>query len=198
MITVKWDRMIPTVTTREMKRKSMSKNQYIRKVLNDMRLAVQELRSNGMSLGRATWQMAKEQIAKQDKVEHYGNSFFFASVDKQHYTPIEEGGKKDMTNFVYIAFHSNDKQTDGEIGCGWQMKQWIKNDICGDDWEGVELFPAEYRMMNTANEYHLFCYPFELPIGHDDNNGKPTISDCKDGGIGRGARQTLQIRSDEL
>jgi len=132
MITVKWDKMKPTLTRQEMARKLMSKNEYVRLVLKQIRNTIQEIMEDtGKSLGRATWQMAKNHIAKQDKLEHWGNDYFFATVDRQHYTPIEEGGKKDMTNFVYIAFHSNDKQTDGEIGCGWQMKQWIKNDICG-------------------------------------------------------------------
>ena len=33
------------------------------------------------------------------------------------------------------------------------------NDIMGDEYEGVELFPAESRMLNTANQYHLWCAP---------------------------------------
>ena len=57
--------------------------------------------------------------------------------------------------FYHLSIKNYERSTD----ISWQHKQWIKNDIMGDEYEGVELFPAESRMLNTANQYHLWCAP---------------------------------------
>jgi hypothetical protein len=44
----------------------------------------------------------------------------------------------------------------------WQHLQHIKNDICGAEREAVELYPAMSRIVDTANQYHLWV----LPAGH--------------------------------
>lgn len=38
----------------------------------------------------------------------------------------------------------------------WREFQRIKNDLIGDEFEAVELYPAESRKVDTANQYHLF------------------------------------------
>lgn len=40
----------------------------------------------------------------------------------------------------------------------WRDLQEIKNQIVGPECEGVELFPAESRLVDTANQYHLFVF----------------------------------------
>ena len=52
----------------------------------------------------------------------------------------------------------------------WRDFQAIKNDICGRDWEGVELYPAESRLKDPSNRFYLFCcekglLDFGLPGG---------------------------------
>ena len=37
--------------------------------------------------------------------------------------------------------------------------QRIKNDICGPEWEGVELYPAESRLVDPSNCFYLWCVP---------------------------------------
>ena len=37
----------------------------------------------------------------------------------------------------------------------WRDLQQIKNDLVGPEHEGLELFPAESRLVDTANQYHL-------------------------------------------
>ena len=53
---------------------------------------------------------------------------------------------------------------DGEARHDWRDFQNIKNDVCGSDWEGVELFPSEARIMDPSNYYMLWCAPV-IPIG---------------------------------
>lgn len=38
----------------------------------------------------------------------------------------------------------------------WSHLQQIKNDICGPEAEGIELYPAESRITDLANHYHLY------------------------------------------
>lgn len=53
---------------------------------------------------------------------------------------------------------------DGEARHDWRDFQKIKNDVCGTDWEGVELFPSEARIMDPSNYYMLWCAP-AIPVG---------------------------------
>jgi len=41
----------------------------------------------------------------------------------------------------------------------WRELQRIKNEICGPEREGFELYPAESRLVDTANQYFLFILP---------------------------------------
>lgn len=41
----------------------------------------------------------------------------------------------------------------------WRHFQWIKNEICGAEREAVEIFPAESRLLDAANQYHLWVLP---------------------------------------
>lgn len=37
--------------------------------------------------------------------------------------------------------------------------QRIKNDLVGDEWEAVELYPAESRLSDPSNRFFLWCVP---------------------------------------
>ena len=49
----------------------------------------------------------------------------------------------------------------------WRDFQRIKNEIAGPEIEAVELYPAESRLVDTANQFWLWCAPpgESLPIG---------------------------------
>lgn len=51
----------------------------------------------------------------------------------------------------------------------WRHCQRIKNQLVGRECEGVELYPAESRLVDTANQYHIFCVDdptYRWPIGY--------------------------------
>ena len=66
-------------------------------------------------------------------------------------------------DIIHLSIKNYDRNTD----IPWQHKQWIKNEVLGREYEGLELFPAESRMINTANQYHIWCLPkgIVVPIG---------------------------------
>jgi len=53
-------------------------------------------------------------------------------------------------------WHLSYKRRDREPFNDWRIKQRIKNSIVGPEHEGVELNPAESRLVDTANQLHLY------------------------------------------
>jgi hypothetical protein len=47
----------------------------------------------------------------------------------------------------------------------WRHFQQIKNEVCGPESEAVELYPAESRLVDNANQYHLWVMLKPLPPG---------------------------------
>lgn len=54
--------------------------------------------------------------------------------------------------------HLSIKRHDKEPCKDWRDFQQIKNQLCGGEAEGVELYPAESRVVDTANQYHLWVF----------------------------------------
>jgi hypothetical protein len=52
--------------------------------------------------------------------------------------------------------HLSIKRIDQEPVHDWRDLQRIKNQLLGPDCEAVELYPAEERLVDTANQYHLW------------------------------------------
>jgi hypothetical protein len=99
-------------------------------------------------------QMKKEVLYKS---EHYQ-----VAIDK---TPSH--GFRGM-----ILWHLSIKRNDKEPIMDWRDLQDIKNKLVGPEHEAIQLFPAESRCVDSANQYHLFAFMKEgkqrqpmIPIG---------------------------------
>lgn len=74
--------------------------------------------------------------------------------------------------------HLNIRRRDGApILRDWRHFQWIKNQLVGEECEGIELYPAESRMVDNSNKYHIiastdptFRFPFDIFGGKRDVN----------------------------
>lgn len=67
-------------------------------------------------------------------------------------------------SFIHLIISRLDKGTCNE----WADLQRIKNEIAGPEYEAIELFPAESRLVNTGNEYHLWVHSdpnYRFPVG---------------------------------
>ena len=80
--------------------------------------------------------------------------------------------------FAWLSF----KRIDRKPVKDWRHVQNIKNDILGPECEAVEIYPAESRLTDTANQYHLWGFTdpeFRFPWGFtsrqvfDDVGGIP-------------------------
>jgi hypothetical protein len=79
----------------------------------------------------------------------------------------------------------------------WRDFQRIKNELVGPECEGVELFPAESRLVDTANQYHLWVNPdpkFRFEFGYQ----RRVVFDpvFYGGAGGEGAATGLPLRTD--
>jgi hypothetical protein len=71
--------------------------------------------------------------------------------------------RKMKDGIFHISFRNMENSTD----ISWPHKQQIKNDICGREREAIEIFPAMSRIVDAANQYHLWVYPegYIIPTG---------------------------------
>lgn len=66
--------------------------------------------------------------------------------------------------------HLSIKHWDRTVIRDWRHLQAIKNDVCGWEREGLELFPAESRLVDGANQTHIWVLPAHerIPIGFNE------------------------------
>lgn len=71
--------------------------------------------------------------------------------------------RREETGAMHLSIHRLDKQPIHD----WRDLQRIKNEIAGPEAEAIELYPAESRLVDIANETHLWVFVpgFVLPIG---------------------------------
>jgi hypothetical protein len=63
------------------------------------------------------------------------------------------------------------KRLDREVIHDWRDFQEIKNQLVGPQCEAIEIYPAESRMVDTSNQYHLWVFldpEFRLPMGFQE------------------------------
>lgn len=68
------------------------------------------------------------------------------------------------------TLHLSIKRLDREPVTDWRHKQSMKNEIAGPMREAVELYPAESRLVDSANQTHLWVGSegAELSVGYQE------------------------------
>ncbi|MCX6500795.1 MAG: hypothetical protein NTU93_18680 [Arthrobacter sp.] len=67
--------------------------------------------------------------------------------------------------------HLSIKRTDKQPVHDWRDLQAIKNQLVGPECEGLEIYPAESRLVDSANQYHLWVnsnHEDRIPFGFDE------------------------------
>lgn len=54
--------------------------------------------------------------------------------------------------YVHLSIHRHDRAPARD----WRHFQRIKNEIVGPEFEAVEVYPSEARLVDTSNQYHLW------------------------------------------
>ncbi len=92
-----------------------------------------------------------EELAKADI---YKNHLYTVTVTRHVNGWVEE-----------LSIRRNDRKAVHD----WRHFQRIKDELAGEEIEAVEVYPARRRLMDTANQYYLYCLPpgVTLPLGYD-------------------------------
>lgn len=73
-----------------------------------------------------------------------------------HVKIVGEGTADDGSAFKMV--HLSIRRLDRRPVRDWRDLQRIKNQLLGPECEAVELFPAESRLVDEANQYHLWGF----------------------------------------
>ena len=69
---------------------------------------------------------------------------------------------KPYDDIVWLSFRG---QNNSAHDRDWRDYQRIKNELCGTDCEGIEIFPQESRLVDTANQFHLWVFEPSKSLG---------------------------------
>ena len=102
----------------------------------------------------------------QEQIDHLKSCRTYRDDDNTYQVVVEEigdpfGGGADM---VWLSI----KRVDQEALHDWRILQAIKNGVLGEENEAFEIYPAESRLVDTSNQYHLFGFKdpkVRLPVG---------------------------------
>ena len=118
----------------------------------------------------------KSSIAKQFEQEKDAETYLNDKYQVRLYRELYQMpyfGVKEFTdvisdNMMWLSI----KRLDQEPIHDWRDLMEIKNQIAGEDHEAVELYPKKSRVVDTANQYHLWVlknpvafFPFGFPVG---------------------------------
>lgn len=102
---------------------------------------------------------------------------------------LRDAGSNAVLGQNFVAVYRNDKyqcvvetygdwtwlkivRLDREPVHDWRDLQRVKNDVAGPEAEAVEVYPAESRLVDESNQYHLFVLPAgqRMPLGYVDRS----------------------------
>jgi hypothetical protein len=102
--------------------------------------------------------LTEEQIAQQeaDNSEAWKNNIYTVIVTRWTEGPLAGAVQE-------LSIRRNDRKPITD----WRHEQRIKTEIAGPEVEAMKLYPAESRLMDTANQTYLFCLPpgQQFPVG---------------------------------
>ena len=89
---------------------------------------------------------------------HYANS--------RYHVALWFDGSDDhpMGKWIHLSIKDHDRSARHD----WRDLQRIKNELVGPECEAIEIYPAESRLVDTANQYHLYVFQdWKPPQGFD-------------------------------
>ena len=112
-----------------------------------------------------TYAQLKQVLEVEAEAEVYVNdTYTVTKADAAQAQMVYAGKDTGWPAMWYLSIKRNDK----EVIWDWRELQEIKNVTCGESNEGMQLFPAESRLVDTANQYHLFVIKqpgLFIPVG---------------------------------
>lgn len=70
-----------------------------------------------------------------------------------------------------LLTHLSIKNKDRSAKVDWRNFQYIKNQLVGEENEGCEIYPAESRLIDNANQFHIWVFEnkeMRFPFGFNE------------------------------
>lgn len=77
---------------------------------------------------------------------------------------VYRGGEPDgpLGQWIHLSIKDHDRSARHD----WRDLQRIKNELVGPECDAIEIYPAESRLVDAANQYHLFVFlEAKIPLG---------------------------------
>ena len=103
-------------------------------------------------LAKGDKRAAKRSMEYFNRCEHWINETHHVAIDRK------SGTIGDGTTVIHLSIKRHDREPISD----WRVMQDIKTSLLGPDHEAMELYPAESRVVDLANQYHLWCILEEL------------------------------------
>jgi len=134
---------------------------------------------------KAAWDPIQVGPARREGAFGMSGAFYETEGRKHHYSyrdPQRATACLAFFNRLYNGFalvfedesmHLSFKRNDRAAVRDWRHFQAIKNEVAGPDREAIEIYPPEWNLMDSANEYHLFVLPPGMgsPMGLEGTGG---------------------------
>ena len=137
---------------------------------------------------KLTWEQAKQMQRESDKQEIWVNDIYQVNILRGKNCDQYVLAKPFKGLIDYLTIKRHDKKAIHD----WRHFQIIKNELCGEDREAVEIYPAENRLVDTANQFHLWVIPNgdSMPFGFTERLVNYTESK---GGYGQPGQRGKEI-----
>ena len=112
---------------------------------------------------KLSWKQGKQYYHEMFDCDTYQNDIYIVMVFRRKQADWQIHDKELKGFMTYLSIKRRDKNSIHD----WRHLQQIKNELVGEDYEAVEIYPNEKRLIDTANQYHLFVFPkdYKLPFG---------------------------------
>tara|TARA_Y100000592_G_scaffold59221_1_gene92682 strand:- start:213 stop:719 length:507 start_codon:yes stop_codon:yes gene_type:complete len=133
-----------------------------------------------------TYSVAKKIFKEEFDCEVYVNDIYQVNVQRREQADYMVHNPQMKGKMTYLSIKRLDKKSIHD----WRHLQQIKNELCGVDCEAIEMYPAEKRLTDTANQYHLFVFPKGFIVGLGWNKRSVDYTP-REGGFGKAGQRGL-------
>lgn len=98
-------------------------------------------------------------------VQHVRQDLVGVAINSRYQVYVYDAGAGRMGRMVWLSIKALDKSARHD----WRDLQRIKNEVVGPQYDAVEIYPAEDKLVDTSNQYHLWVFlDFKLPFGFNE------------------------------
>ena len=105
------------------------------------------------------WKEAKMQYQRLASDEIWVNDKYQVNIDRSIVS--------NNTSWIHLSIKTHNK----EPARDWREFQQIKNELVVPEHEGIELYPADSRVVDTSNQFHIWVLAdpkIRMPVGWQD------------------------------